>query len=747
MASSEFNDWLDQQLRGVRVPPALRRRLEDIAGPEQLAWSDAAIDAALCGVAAPADLRDRLLAIAGPLPDVAAQHWTDEQLAALLRNVPVPAGLRERLLEIVRPAPVLAWRRMVRVVNRPGTAGRLAMAASLLVVTSLWLLGMLASVLWPNYSMAVPRESVAAGVELEASVLRPLATLDDPASLRWPLSLPLPHDGAGSALPQWAAGRLVPESPQLPAPAPPAWLPGLEGQLAGSVPEPGVLDRDVLLAAASRFAGDALADGQNLHLRLSDRPRALLAAAGQVPQFQLKGGVFVPVQPRFHPSIDVPLAVDVSSFEMARNWLGTGVLPPPQDIRTEDFLAGLDYQFAQAEPRRIELFAAGSPAPWGGHLLEIGVQARQLNTLRPRPTRMIVLVDLSQSMAQGNRLAMVERGLKQLMAELQPDDRLSLITYSQSPTIVVEDAGPGDLASLLRAVESLAPQTSTNLGMGLMAACAAARRQPPGQPQRVVLLTDGDAIPTGDARQRINSLLASPLWGRLRLDVVQLGNGDSRFWSELAQAARGKWHLARGTAGVHAALRETLTGRQQVVAADARLTLRFNVRNVNRYRPFGHEAVNRADLLPAEVEVDLLSGQAGAALFELYLRPDMGDDAEIAVAQLHWTHPVDGSPRTTTRRITAADMAPSLAAAPPWMQAGALAATTAEYLRRASPEQLHSAGHLLAWARQIDPPPSEARGWPALVELLQQVAELEQTEQRPDEEASQKRQRREARAN
>ncbi len=64
MPDSRFDDWIDQQLRNVPLPPNLLERLSQ-AGPNRDA-ADAHVDAALCDVAVPDDLQDRLRSIARP---------------------------------------------------------------------------------------------------------------------------------------------------------------------------------------------------------------------------------------------------------------------------------------------------------------------------------------------------------------------------------------------------------------------------------------------------------------------------------------------------------------------------------------------------------------------------------------------------------------------------------------------------------------------------------------------------------
>ena len=48
----------------------------------------------------------------------------------------------------------------------------------------------------------------------------------------------------------------------------------------------------------------------------------------------------------------VPLGVDAASYELAKRWLEDGELPPPQQVRTEEFLAAVDYKFPSRRNNR-----------------------------------------------------------------------------------------------------------------------------------------------------------------------------------------------------------------------------------------------------------------------------------------------------------------------------------------------------------------------------------------------------------
>ncbi len=95
-------------------------------------------------------------------------------------------------------------------------------------------------------------------------------------------------------------------------------------------------------------------------------------------------------------SMVVPLGVDGASYELTSRYLEEKELPPPELVRTEDFLAAaVDYGFPQPTGQALGLSLSAGPSPFGGEglcLLQVGVQARArcptvASPAAPRPGR------------------------------------------------------------------------------------------------------------------------------------------------------------------------------------------------------------------------------------------------------------------------------------------------------------------------------------------------------------------------
>ena len=125
------------------------------------------------------------------------------------------------------------------------------------------------------------------------------------------------------------------------------------------------------------------------------------------------------------------------------------------------------------------------------------------------PTDVLVILDRSGSMA-GEKLAQARAAIRELVAQLGPQDRFGLVTYSDAATLVIPlttaDASARDRWSA--AVEAIEADGGTNMSSGLdLGLDTIERARGAGHVPRAILLSDGLAN-QGDASH--DGLCAAP---------------------------------------------------------------------------------------------------------------------------------------------------------------------------------------------------------------------------------------------
>ena len=714
MSSGDFK--LDAQLKAVTVPSGLLERL--LALPHA---DDGGLDEAVREVELPEGLLQRLAAI--PLGD-------DEGLDEALRDVPVPYELETFFRRHGRRAGV---RGKDRPMDRALRISRIALAMSLIIAVTLsmgsaflmsWLLNQagrngsgtsIAKKQDPAPQMAAPLEASLGSIADDDADKPPEGGT---TSARREIDLaPLDSAAERAAREELALGTMP----------------------AGADP----------LALATEHELGIHADWDNLP-ELPWRPTRLaphgldwpLAPGANRPHL-IKYGFHpfvVPAAGSVLQSCAVPLAVEPSSYELTRRYLERNELPPADRVRTEDFLAAMDYGFPKPPNRGLGLTVAGGPSPISDDiysLLQLGVQAWQGDATKHAPLHLVLLVDTSTSMRWGSRMDIVRRALAGLPELLGPEDRVSLVTFNQGAHVLVEDLGREAMSQFRAAADSLAAEGATNFTGGLLETFSVARESlgRNGPAVRMVLLTDGLLDLDPATAEKVQKQLSDAAREKIHLDVIDLGQQQKDADPQLAamsKAGQGGIHRATSAEQICWSLREIVTGRPQLVARAARLRVTFNPKAVLEYRIIGHESGDWAGMLPGTVEADFKEGQAATGLFELRLVPN--GPSEVAKVELTWYVP-DGertlagnSMHKSLTVVRRQQFAPEMTKSATWLQQAAVAAYTAEVLRHSPfiflrhpdvklPKALQYAHELAA---DVDSQVAQRPSYQELVEMIRQ---------------------------
>jgi hypothetical protein len=283
-----------------------------------------------------------------------------------------------------------------------------------------------------------------------------------------------------------------------------------------------------------------------------------------------------------------------------------------------------------------------------------------------------------------------------LARRLGPADRLSLIAFNDEASVLIQDVGLGEFDQFAEATRSLRAEGSSNVAVGLAKAYLLAGQQAAANRQavRIVLLTDDGLDLSPEMAQRLAQGLSENAGHGAQLHIIDLSQqpqSDPELTS-FAAAAHAAVHHAGNADQIGWALGEVTSGRSLLVARDARLRVVFNPDVVVEYRLLGHEAKALAGLLPEHPQADFHDGQSATAVYEVRLTPraaTAGTGANlVAVAQLTWYDSGSDSDlhgreqRGVVQGISPVQFASSFSQSAPSLQEAALAALTAEALRK-----------------------------------------------------------------
>ena len=400
----------------------------------------------------------------------------------------------------------------------------------------------------------------------------------------------------------------------------------------------------------------------------------------------------VPALDKSLQTVAPPLVTSAAGFRQLVRSVAEGRAPAPEDVRTEEFLAALDYGFPAAPAGSVAIEAAAGLAPLseeGWSLLQVAVHAGPLRKADRPATQLTLVVDASASMRQADRWLALQQALGQLVDDMSPADRLTLIAYTAEPELLAENLsreeinhdGSGHLERLLAAVEA---RPAANVALAMQTACGLSAHAAPGAAklERHTLLISGGRVDSGvQAAQRMRQRVAELAKSGVKMNVLDFSRreratGPLDAW---AQAAQGKLVRVSDATSLHWHLQSALLGHPPVVAERTSLKINFNPKVVASYRLFGHDRATLTGPAAAETEINLRSGETATVLFELSLKPDA--DQRVATIEAKWQEPNQGPRRSASRELKRDQFAPTFAGSPSSLQMAAVAAFAAETLR------------------------------------------------------------------
>ena len=402
--------------------------------------------------------------------------------------------------------------------------------------------------------------------------------------------------------------------------------------------------------------------------------------------------------------------VDTGSYTLCRSYLNDGNIPPADAVRVEEFVNYFKSDYAP--PRRrgeafaIHLYAAPSRFGEGKLMLRVGLKAREIDPEDRKDAVLTFVIDVSGSMAREDRLELVKRSLRLLVAQLREGDRIGIAVYGSRGKKLLRHRGFVDRDDVLDAIEDLRPEGSTNaeegLAIGYDMATRAFRK---GAINRVILCSDGVANVGNTGPESILKTIEEHAGRGITLSTVGFGMGNYNdvLMEQLADNGDGNYAYVDDLREARRVFVENLTATLQVVARDAKVQVDFNPSVVRSYRLLGYENRDVADEDFRDDAVDggeIGAGHSVTALYELKLHP--GKEGRLVRVSVRYREPDGKNVREVTKRIATHDAEDDFDNAPPSFRLAACAAEFAEILRNSYWARGGSLDDVLALARHCE---------------------------------------------
>lgn len=321
--------------------------------------------------------------------------------------------------------------------------------------------------------------------------------------------------------------------------------------------------------------------------------------------------------------------VDTGSYTNVRKKiLEQKTKPPAAAVRVEEFVNYFRYDYPNPD-EVFGVYVEGAPSPFATesnrYLLRVGVQGKRLETKERKPIHLTLLVDVSGSMNQQDKLPLAVDALKVLTNNMKEGDTIAIATYAGYVARVLEPTGIENRGAIFEALDSLGAGGGTGMNSGMKLAYEMAMsKKKPGNVSRVIVLSDGDANIGPTSHDDILKAVEGYVQEGVTLSTIGLGSGNynEATMERLANKGNGNYFYIDSLAEARKVFGEQLDGTLQVIAKDVKIQVEFDKEKVPEYRLIGYENRDIADRDFRNDKVD--AGEIGAghtvtALYELKL--------------------------------------------------------------------------------------------------------------------------------
>lgn len=287
--------------------------------------------------------------------------------------------------------------------------------------------------------------------------------------------------------------------------------------------------------------------------------------------------------------------VDTASYTNIRNNIVNGYDVPASSVRIEEMINYFHYDYE--EPKAGEKFAVYTEyadCPWNEDtkLVLVSLNTEDIDFSEAPESNIVFLIDTSGSMFDANKLPLVQKSLCLLTENLTEKDRVSIVTYAGSESVVLEGAKGSDYHTISTAIEGLEAYGSTNGSAGIETAYDLAEEYfIEGGNNRVILCTDGDLNVGVTSEGELEKLITEKKKSGVYLSVLGFGYGnykDNKL-ETLADKGNGNYAYIDSTFEAKRALVDEMGATMVTVAKDVKIQIEFNPANVKGYRLIGYE--------------------------------------------------------------------------------------------------------------------------------------------------------------
>ena len=325
------------------------------------------------------------------------------------------------------------------------------------------------------------------------------------------------------------------------------------------------------------------------------------------------------------PTSTFSVDADGASYAIMRRYITNGRQISPSSVRIEEFLNYFTFDYlSPTGSDAVAINAEVGDCPWNSEhkLLRLGLKGKDLKADEVPLANFVFLVDVSGSMDTPDKLELLKSGLIELLGQLRPDDRISLITYSGEVQKLLESTAVREADKIKKAIKKLSADGFTAGGEALkMAYQEALANYDPAKNNRIIMGTDGDFNVGVTSTEALVEMVESYAKKGIYMTCLGFGTGNlnDAMMEKISNSGNGNYYYIDCEDEM---MKVFVHERERFVsvANDTKCQITFNPAYVSQYRLIGYEnrVMSNEDFEDDTKDAgEIGAGQTITALYEI----------------------------------------------------------------------------------------------------------------------------------
>ena len=338
------------------------------------------------------------------------------------------------------------------------------------------------------------------------------------------------------------------------------------------------------------------------------------------------------------------LCSSTGAYTNIKNLIDYDRIPDKDSVIIEQMLNYFSYSYSFNGDEALKIFNEVSDCPWNNEhkLASIALIAKDAEVISGS-CNFVFLIDVSGSMS--DQMSKVKAAFNALVNNMGDNDRVSIVTYANGVSTVLDGAGSNEKQLILDKVNGLIASGGTNGSGGIQRAYEIASKHfISGGNNRIILATDGDFNIGISNQSDLESFISSKRDSAVYLSILGfgMGNNHGNTAETLAKNGNGNVFYIDNEDTARKLFEQGLNSVFEVVAKDVKTMVTFNANTVASYRLLGYEnaLLTEDDYYNTQKDAgEVLSGDVTVAMYELELKEDADLTGSLFSIEAHYKDP------------------------------------------------------------------------------------------------------------